>query len=492
MAIEESNSFVLSDSRTSDDIEQLSEFQTLLRQHEQAKWKPPKGFVWIQVAIFANVFLSGFDGTITVSTYALISSEFNAANTASWLTTSYLITSTAFQPIYGRMSDIFGRKPCFYVCTIAFLLGCLGCGVAQDMFLLNIMRAITGVGGGGLITMATIINSDLIPFKNRGMYQAAQNVLHGFGAICGASLGGAIAETIGWRWCFLLQVPLSVFALVVGKIVIRLPQTSEDHNSTHGWQGIWNQVDILGTMLLVSGLSVQLIGLSLGGNELPWSNPWIILSLTGSVALLALFLWTEARTLAAPIIPLRLLHGTVPICIQIANLCVGMGAYAFLFNLPLFFQVVLLDSASTAGARLVIPSLATPLGGLIAGIIMSRWGRLSQIVQTGALLMFVGNLLVAMLRFNDASWKYFVYVFPANLGQGMVYPGILFSFLAAFDHTDHAVSSSTVYLIRSLGNVWGVAITSAVVQNQLNSGLSKALSGIPDHRKVKPFIFRAT
>lgn len=88
-----------------------------------------------------------------------------------------------------------------------------------------------------------------------------------------------------------------------------------------------------------------------------------------------------------------------------------------------------------AGARLVIPSLATPVGGLIAGIIMSRWGRLSQIVQLGALLMFIGNLLVALLRFNDANWKYFVYVFPANLGQGMVYPGILFSFLAAFDHT---------------------------------------------------------
>jgi MFS family permease len=106
-----------------------------------------------QPAIFANVFLSGFDGTITASTYALISSEFNAANTASWLTTSYLITSTAFQPIYGRMSDIFGRKPCFYVCSLAFLLGCLGCAVAPDVRALNAMRAVTGVGGGGLMTM---------------------------------------------------------------------------------------------------------------------------------------------------------------------------------------------------------------------------------------------------------------------------------------------------------------------------------------------------
>lgn len=177
--------------------------------------------------------------------------------------------------------------------------------------------------------VATIINSDLIPFQNRGMYQAAQNVLHGFGSICGASVGGAIAETIGWRWCFSLQIPLSVFALIVGKLVIRLPEKSNGlKNLTPGWRGIWQQVDILGTVLLVLGLSVQLVGLSLGGNELPWNNPWIILALVGSVILLALFLWTEAKTSAAPIIPLRLLQGTVPICIQIANLCVGMGAYA--------------------------------------------------------------------------------------------------------------------------------------------------------------------
>lgn len=160
------------------------------------------------------------------------------------------------------------------------------------------------------------------------MYQAAQNVLHGFGSICGASIGGAIAESIGWRWCFLLQIPLSVFALVVGKLVIRLPKDSNHSHLSPGWRGIWQQVDILGTVLLVLGLSIQLVGLSLGGNELPWSNPWIVLSLIGSVLLLALFLWTEANTSAAPIIPLRLLQGRVPICIQVANLCVGMGAYA--------------------------------------------------------------------------------------------------------------------------------------------------------------------
>ena len=117
------------------------------------EWKPPPGFIWIQLAIMSNVFLYGFDGTITASTYAVISSEFDAANTASWLTTSYLVTSTAFQPLYGRFSDIFGRRVCFFVSSITFGVGCLGCAIAKDIILLNCMRALTGFGGGGLMTM---------------------------------------------------------------------------------------------------------------------------------------------------------------------------------------------------------------------------------------------------------------------------------------------------------------------------------------------------
>ncbi|OAX79716.1 hypothetical protein ACJ72_05963 [Emergomyces africanus] len=431
-------------------------------------WVPPEGFIWIQVAIFTNVFLSGFDGTITASTYAVISSEFNAANNASWLTTSYLITSTAFQPLYGRFSDIFGRRACFFTSTIAFMLGCLGCALAQDIVFLNLMRAVTGLGGGGLVTMATIINSDMIPFKERGMYQAVQNVLNGFGSICGASLGGSIADTSD------------------GDVK---NQSHYEENPTQetpqtALSAVWNRVDLSGALLLIVGLCSQLVGLSLGGNELPWSSSWVILSLVASALILGLFLYVEATTSAMAVIPPHMLRGRLAISAQISNVCVGMAAYAFLFMLPLFFQVVLKDSASTAGARLIIPSLANPVGGVISGFIMSRWGQLANLVRIGALLMFIGNVLVMLLGFDSAKWKYVAYVIPASLGQGIVYPSILFTVLAAFDHADHAVSSSTVYLIRSLGTVWGVAITSAITQNTLKTRLPAALIGVPEKWKI--------
>ncbi|XXG95787.1 hypothetical protein Hte_002058 [Hypoxylon texense] len=236
------------------------ERQPLIRSSppEEEGWVAPRHFVWIEMAIMSNVFLYGFDGTITAATYAVISSEFDATNTASWLTTSYLITR------------------------------CLGCGIANDIIFLNSMRALAGFGGGGLMTMATIVNSDMIPFRRRGMYQAMQNGIFGFGA--------------------------------------------------------------------------------------------------------------------------------------------------YLFLLPLFFQIVLLDSATTAGARLAIPSLATPIGGLVAGIVMSRWGKLTTLIRLGAILMVIGNGLVTSLNFVDSNWKYYVYIFPANLGQGIIYPGILFTSLATFEH----------------------------------------------------------
>ncbi|KAF2016950.1 MFS general substrate transporter [Aaosphaeria arxii CBS 175.79] len=460
-------------------VQEPNEDTPLLKAPDEENWTPPRGFVWIEFAIFANVFLYGFDGTITAATYAIISSDFDAANTASWLTTSYLVTSTAFQPLYGRFSDIFGRRICFFVSTVTFAAGCLGCGLATNIVLLNCMRALTGFGGGGLMTMATIVNSDMIPFKRRGMYQALQNAMFGFGAICGASFGGSVADSIGWRWCFLLQVPISAIALFLGYLVIKNPL--ELHPT---WQDIRAKVDFAGALLLVTAISIQLVGLSLGGNELPWSNGWVIGSLVGSLVLLALFIYVEATTTAIPVIPLRQLVGRNPVAVQISNVCAGTAAYAYLFMLPLFFQVVLLDSATKAGARLAIPSLATPIGGLISGVVMSRWGRLIPLVRIGATLMTFGNALVTSLSFHDKTWKYLVFIFPANLGQGIIYPAILFTTLASFDHADHAVSASTVYLIRSLGSVWGVAVTATIVQNTLSWRLPGALADVPNKDKI--------
>ncbi|KAG0650246.1 putative transporter [Hyphodiscus hymeniophilus] len=442
------------------------------------------GFFWIQAAIFSNVFLAGFDGTITASTYAVIGSDFNAANTISWITTAYLITSTAFQPLYGRFSDILGRRTCFLIATMTFLLGCLGCGLAPNIILLDLMRALAGLGGGGLITMATIINSDIIPLENRGMYQAVQNGFYGFGAICGASIGGILADTIGWRWCFGCQVPIAFAAMLIGYFVIINPPPADRGLEGQGAVGksLWTQIDLSGAVLLVFGLSAQLAALSLGGNQYPWSDIRVIICLVASFVILGAFIWVELKTKALPVMPMLMLQGIPTIANTISNILVGMSSFAFLFMIPLFFQVVLKDSASKAGLRLAIPSLATPVGGLIAGFIMSRWGLLSQLVRAGCFFMVLGNGLICSLRYHDSTWKYILYLFPANVGQGIVFPSILFTNISAFEQS---LSTSMVYLFRSMGMVWGVAAASTIIQNVLSSRLPSALSGIPKKEKKR-------
>jgi MFS family permease len=163
------------------------------------------------------------------------------------------------------------------------------------------------------------------------MYQAMQNGIWGLGGISGASLGGAIADKIGWRWCFLLQVPVSIFALFVGAIAVK---NQAGNLFEDGIKAVWKRVDFTGALFLVLAISVQLLGLSLGGNELPWTSPWVIALLIGSVALFSIFFFIEGRTTAIPIIPLRMLKGRLPVATQIANICAGLSAYGVCSFMP--------------------------------------------------------------------------------------------------------------------------------------------------------------
>lgn len=211
---------------------------------------------------------------------------------------------------------------------------------------LNLMRALAGLGGGGLMTMATIINSDMIPFKRRGMYQACQNVLHGFGSICGASLGGLIADTVGWRWCFLCQVPVSILAFGVGYMAIKnqessIVATGDDGSEPQTSKSLWVQIDLSGAVLLVLGLSAQLAALSMGGNNYPWTDVRVVVSFVVSVILLGAFLVVEIRTRAIPVMPMYMLRGQLAISNLISNVCVGMAAYAVSIHRSRRFNVLM-------------------------------------------------------------------------------------------------------------------------------------------------------
>ena len=433
-------------------------------------------FAWIEVTLLSNVFLSGFDATVTASTYTTIGNEFHASNLALWITTLYLITLTAFQPLYGSFSDVLGRRRCLFFAVTLFTVGCLGCAVAPNLFTLNIMRAIAGIGGGGLLTLATVINSDIIPTKKRGIFQAFQNLSNGLGMVFGASFGGVISDHVGWRWCFAAQIPLAVILLVVGYYVIK-----DQPGFVRGPS--LKKIDLNGLLLVVTTLTLQVLVLTLVGNELPWTHPLLISAVLLSVVTLVSFIKLESITSATPIIPIGRFKNTFSVLILAQNFMLGFLSFAYLFVLPLLFQFVLGDTPSTAGLRLAIPSLSTPVGGIITGLTQAHFGVLKPLVYAGTSTMAIGNFLALLIKSTTPNWLLNVILIPANLGQGMAYPSCLFTFIFAFDVSHQATLTLTIYLLRSIGGVWGVSCVSAVIQHFFLAYLRQDLAKFPEYNK---------
>lgn len=431
--------------------------------------------LFIEASLFTNVFLSGFDGTVTASTYTAIGNHFNAANIASWITTSYLITSTAFQPLYGSISDVIGRRKCVFFAIVSFSVGCLGCSIAPNIFILNTLRALTGIGSGGLINLSTIINSDIVPTRKRGIIQACQNLFLGFGAVCGASFGGYIAQSFGWRWCFLSQIPPCCWSIYIGYYYIQNQKDFDESKAVFSKE-LLHQIDVKGAVVLVTALTVQLLFLTLAGNELAWTDIRLHSLAVVGVILTIYFIRIELTTEANPIMPIKYYKNWFTVFLLGVNFMIGLSAYAYLFALPQLFHIVLGDTTSQAGLRLAIPSLSTPLGGLTTGIMMNKYRLLRSLVFTGTIFMTLGNFLVLLVNKATNGWLLALLLVPANYGQGVAYPSSLFTFIFAYGPRRHATSTSTTYLMRSIGGVWGVSGVSAIIQTYLRLTVEQDLA----------------
>jgi len=430
-------------------------------------------FFWIELSLLINVFLSGFDGTVAASTYSTIGNEFRAISLASWITSSYLITSTAFQPLYGSISDILGRKSCIIFALAVFSLGSYGCFASASMMSLIIMRGFTGIGGGGLMSLSTITNSDIIFPEKRALFQAVQNLLYGLGAVSGASFGGYLTSLLGWRWCFAIQIAPALLSMYVTFAFIG---KSESRHALEG-QSLWKKIDFGGSATLVCSLTSQLLILSLGGNKLAWLD-WRLIGLGILMIVSTLtFLKIEVSTSALPIIPVQDYKTKYAVLNIVLSFGVGLAAYSYLFTLPLLFQINLGDSVTQSGLRLTIPSLATPIGGITTGLLMAKSARyLPNLPVCGTLLMAIGNFSAVFISNKLPNWLINLLLVPANLGQGIAYPSSLFLFIYFFESSKQASSTSTVYLMRNIGGVWGVTYISSVTQFVLRKLLKEDLS----------------
>ena len=437
----------------------------------------PTRFWIMYIPILAVFFVATFDSTLMASSHPVITSYFHSSNSASWLSTVFMLTSTTFQPLYGRLSDAFGRK-LLYVFSLCVFGGTTAwCGLAQSMTGFIVARAFCGLGAGGVMAMASIITNDLVKIEHRGVYQSYINIFFGLGSSCGAAFGGFLCDHLGWRWAFGIQVPPVLLILILG--LISVPGNLGPNlamNSDEKWYQTLRDFDFAGSICMTAMTACLILGLNLGGNVLPWTHPLIISSLVLCVVAGAALFQVERRA-KRPVMPLPLLISVPKANLLWSNFFSQIGLLTIIFNAPLYFQAVKLDTPSISGFRLAAPSVTLTLCAVLTGFYINWTGRLKVPMVIGPTLMLLGSVLLSSMWDNIPKWLATIFLVPASAGQGFMYPATTMSLLAVSVKGDQAVVTASIGVFRNLGAVMGVAISSLILQNTLVGYLDSYVTG---------------
>ncbi|KAF2874894.1 major facilitator superfamily transporter [Massariosphaeria phaeospora] len=417
------------------------------------------GSTWI------GILMASLDSSVMATLSGPIASSFDSFQQLTWLTTSYMIATAAVQPLSGRMTNIFSRRSGLLFANTVFFAGNLICGLANTSEVMILGRVVAGLGGGCLHSISTFLTSDLVPLRRRGLWQGLGNIASGVGYGIGGYYGGVIDAAIGWRWAFLIQLPLTAVSGVLVACTIRQPTASSTSEKQSNVSKL-KRVDWLGAVTLTAFIVLLLTGLSSGGNIVPWNHALVYSTLSLSAISLGGFVYVEDRLAAEPILPVRLLLKRSIGTSCLTNFLSSMGYFCILFYGPLYFEVVNGLPASAAGLRLTLTA---------AGVLVSS--------------IFVGWVIQATGTFSTspANAPPFIMFYLAGAGYGSMLTVTLLALTAAADQNQHAVITSTSYAFRSTGSAIGVAIGRTVFQNLSRQGLVAAFR---DRRDANELIAR--
>lgn len=437
----------------------------------------PARFWLIFTGVMMGYLIGFFDSTLMASSHPVITSYFHAANAASWLSTAFLLTSTAFLPLFGRVSDAFGRKPVYLFSITLFFITTAWCGLARSIGSFIAARAVCGMGAGGVFSMGQVISSDLVRIEYRGVYQSYINLCLGIGSCLGLAFGGLLCDQIGWRGAFLVQLPfiLVLFMTAAFTIPADLGVKSPGLERMKLPQVI-RSIDLTGSLFLILAVTALIMGLNLGGNVFPWSHPLVISSLVAFVVLSAVLVRYE-RGVRRAVLPIELLSQDPRASIIFGNFFGAVSVNTMMFNAPLYFQAVKLASPTDSGLRLVAASIAVTVSSVGTGFLITWSKRMKPTIIVGGISMLLGGCAAASMGVDTPATIAMVCVSFSNLGQGFTFPSLMVSILATSEQDEQAVATTTLGLARNLGSVMGVAISSWIFQNTLIYQLDRKVTG---------------
>jgi EmrB/QacA subfamily drug resistance transporter len=431
---------------------------------------PQRTRIEIFIVVLLGIFLAALDQTIVGTALPVIVTDLKGNDVYTWAFTSYLLTATVSGPLYGKLSDLFGRRIIFMIGVSVFLIGSVLCAISGEMWQLILFRGIQGLGAGALFPVSLAIIADIFAPSERGKYQGFFGAVFGISFLIGPAIGGILTDTVGWHWIFLVNVPLGLLVLVV--IWRTLPTRIET--------GVERTIDYLGAAVFVAALVPILIGLT-NKQFGEWSDPEVGGLVALGLGLAAVFVWVESRA-KEPILPLGLFRIRAFTASVFAMFFAAMGFFAAVVFMPRWYQVVQGTSATEAGYQ-ILPLLGgLVVSAILSGQIVARTGRYKAIIFVALLFLAAGLFLLTNLRTESDGTLIWIWMGITGLGIGPAFAVFTLAVQNNVPEVELGTATSSLTLFQQVGGTVGLAITGSIFGSVLLEEMPKqiAAAGVPE------------
>lgn len=424
----------------------------------------------VMASLYLGVFLSALDNTIVSTLLPHIGSDFDELPRISWVATAYLFSCAIFQPLFGKVSDIFGRKSLILGSSIVFFSGALICGISRSVWWLVFGRLVSGIGGGGIATLASIIISDVVPLRNRALYQGTANFFYALGTAAGGIIGGFFSEHGGgWRSAFLVQLPFCLLSCFLIFFYLKLENNELSNPRLNSFWCKLKRLDWLGITTLVTFLFLFMVASTIG-----FSSTVLELGLICTLVLFSggVFIYAELKVAYDPILPISLLSNRNVIFSSMANWFCMMGIMTTSYYLPIYWSSVLGMGPVEIGKRSIPSFFSIAIGSFGTGFYLKKYGKYYKFLMASCVISIFGQFQINMITPDLPVWRQYCLLILPNIGVAVLITVGLLAMTAAVRQEQQAAVTSISYAFRTTGCTLGVSIGAATFQRTLSQTLN--------------------